>query len=83
MNHFKQNKLAHNFEAQLRWKNGEIVQKNLFDCSNEDAVERCQCIPQQYFEDICTDIEFKNFSREINGVIFSQLPEADKEGAGN
>ena len=74
------NKLASNFEASLIWENnGETTKKNLSDIPDVNNVERCQCIPQQYFEEICTDTEFKRFSDEINHVIFSRLTEIDKE----
>ena len=77
---FLKNKLASNFEASLIWENkGESSKKNLSDTPNINNVERCQCIPQQYFEEICTDTEFKRFSDEINSVIFSRLEEMDKE----
>lgn len=77
---FLKNKLASNFEASLIWENnGEITKKNLSDIPDVNNVERCQCIPQQYFEEICTDTEFKRFSDEINNVIFSRLTEMDKE----
>lgn len=77
---FLKNKLASNFEATLIWENkGESIKKNLSDNPNINNVERCQCIPQQYFEEICTDTEFKRFSDEINNVIFSRLDEMDKE----
>lgn len=77
---FLKNKLASNFEATLIWENkGESIKKNLSDNPNINNVERCQCIPQQYFEEICTDTEFKRFSDEINSVIFSRLDEMDKE----
>lgn len=77
---FLKNKLASNFEAALVWKNnGESIKKDLSDIPDVNNVERCQCIPQQYFEEICTDTEFKHFSDEINNVIFSRLTEMDKE----
>lgn len=77
---FLKNKLASNFEAALIWENnGETTKKNLSDIPDINNVERCQCIPQQYFEEICTDTEFKRFSDEINNVIFSRLTEIDKE----
>lgn len=77
---FLKNKLASNFEASLIWENnGETTKKNLSDIPDVNNVERCQCIPQQYFEEICTDTEFKRFSDEINHVIFSRLTEIDKE----
>lgn len=77
---FLKNKLASNFEATLSWENnGETTKKNLADIPDANNIERCQCIPQQYFEEICTDTELKRFSDEINNVIFSRLTEMDKE----
>lgn len=83
-NKFLKNKLASNFEAKLIWNNnGETIKKNLSDIPDVNNVERCQCIPQQYFEEICTDTELKRFSDEINNVIFSRLTEIDKENCRN
>ena len=79
-NKFLKNKLATNFEATLIWKNNmESITKNLSETPDENSVERCQCIPQQYFDEICTDTELKRFSDEINNVIFSRLSDIDKE----
>lgn len=79
---FLKNKLASNFCSRITWADGQTVcRDNLGILPNINNVERVQCIPQQYFEEICTDTEIKKFTSEINGVIFSRLDDADREGA--
>lgn len=78
---FLKNKLAGNFCSRITWADGQTVyRENLGILPNVNNVERVQCIPQQYFEEICTDTEIKKFTSEINGVIFSRLEEEDREG---
>ena len=78
---FQKNRLASNFICKMKWKNSdEEVCKNLGEQPNMTSIERVQCIPQQYFEEICTDTELKKFTEEINSVIFSRLSEEEKEG---
>lgn len=78
---FLKNRLANNFSAGITWADGQILLKeNMGIQPDNNEVERVQCIPQQYFEEICTDTELKKFTTEINGVIFSRLSEEDKEG---
>lgn len=78
---FLKNRLANNFTAKITWiDNQETIKENLNILPDTNNVERVQCIPQQYFEEICTDTELEKFTTEINGVIFSRLSEEDKEG---
>ncbi|EJT6500920.1 PHP domain-containing protein [Clostridium perfringens] len=78
---FLKNKLASNFVGQVIWKSEDSSEKkNLTYKPEESAIEKVQCIPQQYFEEICTDTELEKFTREINGVIFSRLSLEEKEG---
>lgn len=78
---FLKSKLANNFVGKLKWKDEEdVIIRNLGDPPNITNVERVQCIPQQYFEDLCTDTELQKFACEINGVIFSRLSNEEKEG---
>lgn len=79
---FLKNRLANNFTAKITWIDNQISMKeNLGVRPDTNNVERVQCIPQQYFEEICTDTELEKFTTEINGVIFSRLSEEDREGA--
>lgn len=79
---FLKNRLANNFTAKITWIDNQVSMKeNLGAQPDLNNVERVQCIPQQYFEEICTDTELEKFTTEINGVIFSRLSEEDKEGA--
>ena len=78
---FQKNKLANNFVCSLKWKNSEErMSRNLAVLPEMTNVERVQCIPQQYFEEICTDTELQKFTEEINSVIFSRLSEEEREG---
>ncbi|EMU54366.1 TrlF family AAA-like ATPase [Clostridium butyricum] len=78
---FLKNRLGDNFVGEVIWKSEDSSgQKILSYKSDENAVEKVQCIPQQYFEEICTDTELQKFTKEINGVIFSRLNEEEKEG---
>lgn len=77
---FLKNKLGNNFVGEVIWKSEDSSgQKELSYKSDENAVEKVQCIPQQYFEEICTDTELEKFTKEINGVIFSRLNEEERE----
>ncbi len=78
---FLKNKMANNFECKVKWLNSpDYIVKNLGELPNINNVEGVQCIPQQYFEEICTDTELQKFTSEINSVIFSRLSDEDKEG---
>lgn len=77
---FLKNRLASNFIGKVNWKaDGSLMQRNLAEEPDPSSVERVQSIPQQYFEEICTDTELKKFTNEINSVIFSRLSEEEKE----
>lgn len=75
---FKKNKLASNFEANIRWqaRNDESL-VNLMDCPDPLKVERIKCIPQNYLEILCNNME-KMFQDEIDNVIFSHLDESER-----
>lgn len=78
---FLKGKLSSNFVSKIKWKSSDnYIERNLYDKPNENDIERVQCIPQQYFEEICTDTELNKFTKEINSVIFSRLNEEDKNG---
>lgn len=80
-NKFLKNKLASNFEGEVIWKSSDSSEKkNLTYKPCESTIEKVQCVPQQYFEEICTDTELEKFTKEINGVIFSRLSEEEREG---
>ena len=77
---FLKNKLANNFVGEVIWKSTDSSEKkNLSYKPSESTIEKVQCIPQQYFEEICADTELEKFTKEINGVIFSRLSEEERE----
>ncbi len=77
---FLKNKLANNFIGEIKWKANNINNKKvLSEKPNTNNIEKVQSIPQQYFEEICTDIEIEKFTNEINGVIYSRLSDEDRE----
>ncbi|KOF56393.1 hypothetical protein AGR56_06190 [Clostridium sp. DMHC 10] len=77
---FLKNKLANNFVGRIKWKSDEsFIERNLGEEPDVSAVERVKSIPQQYFEEICTDTELEKFTNEVDSVIFSRLSEEEKE----
>ena len=70
-----------NFEAVLTWESGERVTRRLNVTPPTDEVERIKYIPQHFFEKICNELtgtKAGEFDREIQNVIFSHVPEAER-----
>ena len=67
------------FEAKLHWESGDTVSKKLD--AQKDGIERIKYIPQNYFEEICTQlggIEETAFDKELKNVIFSHVNQAER-----
>ena len=77
-NRFLKNSLADNFQAELVWKSGENVSKNLSERIDYDKVEKVRYIPQGFFERLTNEIDRKEFEREIEKIIFSHIPKHEK-----
>ena len=74
-------KLADNFVASMKWKNGKEVEKNLSEKPNSSAPEEVNYLPQNYFELLTADIDgHMEFESKIKNIIFQYLPEDRKYG---
>lgn len=70
------NKSEH-FSATLTWSNGEPTTVALKDEANKSYPERVRYLPQQYLEDLCTEVGSDGancFEAELKKVIFSHVP---------
>ena len=75
--------LANLFRARLQWRSGAVVNRALGDPIDETAPETVKYIPQNYLEEICSELlESHNtmFDQELKDVIFSHVSEADRLG---
>lgn len=76
----KDNKAKH-FEAILKWESDNLVNKNLNEKVDEKTVETIKCIPQNYFEVICSEeLEGGRFNEELEAAIFSHVNDLEKLG---
>ncbi|SUY46609.1 DNA repair ATPase [Clostridium putrefaciens] len=69
----KENRLGIQYLSVLRWKNGSEEIKKLYPIDNSDYLEKVKCLPQQYIEKVCNDLE-NGFNDEIERIIFDYLP---------
>jgi hypothetical protein len=76
--------LGRRFDATLRWRSGESETRKLDARSDPSLPERVRHIPQNYLEKICAEIQESSaptlFDRELEAVIFSHVPRADRLG---
>ena len=76
--------LGHRFEATLAWRSGETDMRTLDARTDPSVPERVKHIPQNYLEKICVEIQESAaptlFDRELECVIFSHVPRADRLG---
>lgn len=79
-NRFKKAGLAKNFEAQIKWVSGDIDSKNLNDEVDETNVEKVKYLPQRWFEELCNDLDGKQFSKELEKVVFTHLDQSETLG---
>lgn len=72
------------FTASLHWADGTIDKLANLDANpSPDSVEKVKYIPQTYLEDICNEVgagKGGQFYNELQQVIFSHVPEAEKLG---
>lgn len=80
------NNKSRQFEASLTWADGTTDSVASLDVNpGPDAVEKIKYIPQSYLEDICNEIgagKGGRFYNELQEVIFSHVPEAERLGFG-
>jgi len=76
---FKKNKLAGNFDASIKWLDGKENPMNLMKEPTPVDEERVKCIPQNYLEKLCNDLDGK-FQGEVDSVIFSHIDSSERLG---
>lgn len=69
---FLRNRLASNFQATIKWKDGDTYSHDLDFIPYEAEPERVKCIPQHYLERVCNNLDI-SFQEEIDDVIFSHI----------
>lgn len=72
---------AANFQAILKWRNGDEVPVTLDQVAKADQPERVKYISQTYFEQLCNDHvagRSDKFGAEIRKVLFSHLDPAER-----
>ncbi len=76
--------LGHHFTATLRWRSKETESRRLDEGTDPDIPERVRHIPQNYLEKVCAEIQDASkptlFDEELESVIFSHVPKADRLG---
>jgi energy-coupling factor transporter ATP-binding protein EcfA2 len=77
-------KLGDCFAVEVHWKSGSPIRKLLSDKTDDTLPERVRYVPQHYLEEVCTEITDSSsrtlFDDELESVIFSHVPEADRLG---
>jgi ABC-type lipoprotein export system ATPase subunit len=77
-------RLGERFEATLGWRSGDEREMKLSEPTDPLLPERVQYIPQSHLEEICAEIQDSSsptlFDRELEAVIFSHVPKADRLG---
>lgn len=87
-NKFKnsKSKLAENFKSIITWESDKKDEKLLSDNIDITKLESVKYIPQSHLENVCNDLidgKKNPFVVELNKVIFSHIPEADRLGYHN
>lgn len=76
--------LGQYFEAGLTWRSGDAETRTLDAPTDPNLPQRVKHIPQNYLEQICAEIRESSaptlFDKELEGVIFSHVPRADRLG---
>ncbi|MBB6624823.1 hypothetical protein H7E67_15390 [Clostridium gasigenes] len=73
----KDNRLGLEYKSSLKWKNGHEESKSLYPIDNSKWIEKVKCLPQQYIEKVCNDLE-NGFNEEIERIIFDYLPTQER-----
>ncbi len=77
---FKKVGLARNFKAAITWSSGDIDSKNLFEDVDPTSKEKVKYLPQRWFEELTNDLEGREFSKELEKVVYTHLDETEKLG---
>lgn len=70
---FKKGNLAGKFQATLTWVSGGTESKVLNENVDLRKPETIKYLPQNYFENLCNDLNDETFSKELEEVVFSHL----------
>lgn len=68
---------ASEFTCSIEWESGDSETRYLSEHIDNDKPERVRCLPQNYFERLCSDVgedSFTEFERQLKRVVFSWLP---------
>jgi len=81
---FKKKGLAKQYEATLVWHDGIPVKSNLNDhVSLDTEPEQIKYLPQKFVENVCNEIGINLFQQEIDKVIFSYVPDENRDDTTN
>ena len=81
---FRKKGLARQYEAILTWCDGFPIECNLNNQVNLDIEpEQVKYLPQKFVETICNEIGANLFQQEIDKVIFSYVPEENRNDTAN
>lgn len=77
----KSGRIAKNYEAILTWESGIENKRNLNETPEDTEVLEVKYIPQGQFENLTNEISsVEKFQKEIESVVFSHIPEAERLG---
>jgi predicted ATPase len=71
---------ASNFMAELHWYSGSVDKRSLDAQSDLALPEKVEYLPQKYLERICANVEYSEFEKTLNEVIFGYVREAELHG---
>jgi energy-coupling factor transporter ATP-binding protein EcfA2 len=71
-------RLAQEYNAVLYWESEDTSDKDLNEGCFPDDIETVKYIPQNYLEDICSELEDGKFNKELQEVIFSHIEIPDR-----
>ncbi len=75
----KKGRIAKNFKAMVTWEDTTTSEKNLNDNPDNSEFPRVKYLPQGQFEKLTNEINtIESFQREIESVVFSHIPDAEK-----
>lgn len=81
---FRKKGLAKRYEAILTWCDGVSIKSNLNDkVTLEIEPEQVKYLPQKFVETICNESGVSHFQNEIDKVIFSYVPEENRNNTTN
>ncbi|PKL30853.1 hypothetical protein CVV43_05195 [Candidatus Saccharibacteria bacterium HGW-Saccharibacteria-1] len=75
---FRKAGLARNFNAEITWASGDTDSKNLSDDVDPTSKEKVKYLPQSWFEELTNDLDGREFSKELEKVVYTHLDETEK-----